>query len=108
MVDGHGHRSFDVNRQDLTVVQPTSQQLIDERFRAMATPNDASQDNKDEDDTLLASTCHGKIVLQNKSLDVNEEGHTILRTVSEGGGVAVKKDVSGYTNRKFARKLSND
>lgn len=93
MVDGHGHRSFDIKRQDLTVVQPTRQQLVDERLRAMATPDEASQANEGEEDTLLTTACHSKILLQNQSLDVTEEGRTIIRTISEGGGVTVKKDV---------------
>ena len=93
VVDGHGHRSFDIKRQDLTVVQPTRQQLVDERLRAMATPDEASQANEGEEDTLLTTACHSKILLQNQSLDVTEEGRTIIRTISEGGGVTVKKDV---------------
>ena len=64
----------------------------------MATPNEASQGDNDEDDTLLVTTCHSKILLQNKSLDVSEEGHTILRTVSEGGGITVKKDVGVHVH----------
>ena len=94
MVDGHSQRSFDIHRSDLTVVNnQTHQQIVDDHLRAMATPRETSQGNDGEDDTLQASICHSKMLLQNQSLDVNEEGRTILRTTSEGSGVTVRKDV---------------
>lgn len=95
MVDGHGHRSFTVSRQDLAVVQSTNQQLVDKRLGAMATPE--SQASEGEDDILMDTTYCSKMLLQNKSLDVTEEGRTILRTVSEGRGVKLKKNVCVYT-----------
>ena len=58
----------------------------------MATPSAMTQGSVSEGDTL--QPCSNKILLPNKSLDVNEEGVTLLRSKPESAGLTVMKEVS--------------